>query len=80
MSTPEEVRSRLLKAFENSEKGPITLAEDWGLERNHIREFLIAKKNSLNYEVIEALSEHFKIPINLLTIRKMRKKRKQTAA
>lgn len=80
MSTPEEVRARLLKAFEHSEKGPITLAEDWGLERNHIREFLVGKKNSLNYEVIEALSEYFKIPINLLTIRKMRRKRKQPAA
>lgn len=79
MSTPEEVRARLKKAFESSEKGPITLAEDWGLERNHIREFLVQKKNSLNHEVIEALSEHFGIPINLLTIRKMRKKRKSAA-
>ncbi len=80
MSTPEEVRARLLKAFEHSEKGPITLAEDWGLERNYIREFLIEKKRSLDHEVIEALSEYFGIPINLLTIRKMRKKRKPSAA
>lgn len=79
MSTPEEVRARLKKAFESSEKGPITLAQDWGLERNHLREFLIGKKDSLKYEVIESLSDHFGIPINLLIIRRLKKKKKNAA-
>jgi len=79
MSSPEEVRARLKKAFEGSDKGPITLALDWGLERNHLREFLIGKKDSLKYEVIESLSEHFGIPINLLIIRRLKKKRKSAA-
>lgn len=79
MSTPEEVRARLLKAFEHSDKGPITLAEEWDLERNHIREFLIGKKNSLKYEVVEDLSNYFGIPINLLIIRRPKKKKKNAA-
>lgn len=79
MSSPEEVRGRLLKAFEGSDKGPITLALDWGLERNHLREFLVGKKDSLKYEVIESLSEHFGIPISLLIIRRLKKKRKTAA-
>jgi hypothetical protein len=79
MSSPAEVRARLLKAFEGSDKGPITLALDWGLERNHLREFLVGKKDSLKYEVIESLSEHFGIPINLLIIRRLKKKKKSAA-
>jgi hypothetical protein len=79
MSTAEEVRNRLKKAFETSGASPITLALDWGLERNHLREFLIGKKDSLKYEVIESLSEHFGIPINLLIIRRLKKKRKSAA-
>lgn len=76
MSTVDEVRSRLQRAFQGSEESPITLALKWDLERNHIREFLKGKKNSLKHEVIENLSEHFGIPIDLLIIRRPKKKRK----
>jgi hypothetical protein len=79
MSTPEEVRNRLRKAFEGSGESPITLAQEWGLERNHIREFLIAKKDSLKHEVVELLSGHFGIPLDLLIIRRLKKKRKTAA-
>jgi hypothetical protein len=68
MSTVDEVRNRIRRAFEVSkEKGSketaITLAKEWGFGRDHIREFLIGKKDSLKYEVVENLSEHFGIPI-----------------
>jgi hypothetical protein len=76
MSTVEEVRNRLQRAFEGSGQSPITLALEWGLERNHIREFLRGKKDSLKYEVIESLAEHFGIPLNLLIIRRPKKRRK----
>lgn len=76
MSTVDEVRNRLQRAFNDSGESPITLALLWDLERNHIREFLIGKKNSLKYEVVENLSEHFGISIDLLIIRRPKKKRK----
>jgi len=79
MSSPEEVRRRLKKAFEGSKESPMTLAREWGLERNHIREFLRGKKDSLKYEVVENLAAHFGIPIELLIIRRLKKKR-ETAA
>ena len=76
MATVDEVRSRLQRAFESSGQSPITLALTWELERNHIREFLTGKKSSLKHEVIEKLSEHFEIPIDLLIIRRPKRRRK----
>ena len=76
MSTVDEVRHRLDQAFARTGDSPITLALKWDLERNHLREFLIGKKQSLKHEVIEMLSEHFDIPLDLLIIRRQKKKRK----
>lgn len=76
MSSVDEVRHRIQQAFDRTGQSPITLALEWDLERNHIREFLIGKKQSLKYEVVENLSEHFGIPKDLLIIRRPKKKRK----
>lgn len=80
MPSHEEVRHRLKQAFERpGAEGPITLAKNWDLGRDHIREFLIGKKDSLRYEVLEHLSEHFNIPLNLLIIRRQKKKKQKAA-
>ncbi len=76
MSSVDEVRSRIRQAFERSGESPITLALAWDFERNHIRDFLDGKKDSLKPEVLQMISEHYGIPFNLLIITRQRKKRK----
>jgi len=76
MSTVDEVRHRVSQAFAKSGDSPITVALEWELERNHIREFLIGKKESLKPEVLQLLSDRYGIPFNLLIIKRQRKKRK----
>jgi hypothetical protein len=76
MSTVDEVRHRVRQAFEHSGHSPITVAEEWDLERNHIRDFLEGKKDSLKPEVLQLLSENYGIPFHLLIIKRQRKKRK----
>jgi hypothetical protein len=79
MSTVQEVRARIQQAFDRSEQSPITVALEWELERNHIRDFLDGKKDSLKSEVLLMLSERYNIPFNLLIIKRQRKKRKAAA-
>ncbi len=76
MPTVEEVRTRLNHVFERSGDSPITLAIDWGFGRDHIRDFLEARKDSLKYEVVEMLAEKYDISLDLLIIRRPRRKRK----
>jgi hypothetical protein len=71
-----QVRAKLQELFDRPGESPITLALKWGLERNHIREFLIGKKDSLKHDVMLDLSEYFEVPIEDLTIRRAKKKRK----
>jgi hypothetical protein len=79
MSTVDEVRHRIQQAFTKTGDSPITVAQDWGYERNHIREFLIGKKESLKTEVLLLISEKYGIPFNMLVIKRQRKKRKTAA-
>lgn len=76
MSTLVEVRARIHQAFERSGDSPISIALEWDLERNHIRDFLDGKKDSLKPEVLQNLSERYNIPFNMLIIRRQKKKRK----
>ena len=76
MSSVEEVRNRIRRAIEGSGDKPVTLALEWGFERNHIRDFLEAKKDSLKPEVLAAISERYGIPFPMLIIKRQRKKRK----
>ena len=76
LSSVEEVRNRIRRAIEGSGDKPVTLALEWGFERNHIRDFLEAKKDSLKPEVLAAISERYGIPFPMLIIKRQRKKRK----
>lgn len=76
MSSVDEVRARIHQAFERSGDSPISMAQLWDLERNHIRDFLDGKKDSLKPEVLQNISEHYGIPFNMLIIRRQKKKRK----
>lgn len=76
MSSVEEVRQRIRQAFAKSGDSPITVALEWELERNHIRDFLDRGKESLKPEVLLLISERYGIPFNLLIIKRQKKKRK----
>jgi hypothetical protein len=76
MSSVEEVRQRIQQAFDRSGDSPITIALEWDFERNHIRDFLERKKDSLKPEVLQNISERYGIPISLLIIKRQKKKRK----
>ena len=76
MSSVEEVRTRIQQAFDRSGDSPITVALEWEFERNHIRDFLERKKDSLKPEVLQNLSDRYGIPLGMLIIKRQRKKRK----
>jgi hypothetical protein len=79
MSSVDEVRHRIQQAFDRTGESPITVALEWDFERNHIRDFLEGKKDSLKPEVLENLSVRYGIPLNMLIIKRQRKKRKAAA-
>lgn len=76
MSSVDEVRQRIQAVFTKTGHSPITVALAWDLERNHIRDFLDGKKDSLKPEVLQLLSDEYGIPFNMLIIKRQRKKRK----
>lgn len=69
MPTVDQIRHLLARALEKK-GGPITVAQELGYERNHIRDFLEGKKRSLRTEVMLALSEYLEIPFKDLVITK----------
>lgn len=75
MPTVNEVRARIALAIERSGDQPVTLALDWGVGRDHIRDFLTGRKDSLKLDVLEAISERYDIPLTQLIIRRARRKR-----
>lgn len=79
MSSVDEVRNRIRRAMDAAGDKPVTLALEWGFERNHIRDFLESKKDSLKPEVLENVSQRYGIPFSLLIIKRQRKKRKAAA-
>jgi hypothetical protein len=76
MSSVQEVRQRVQQAFDRTGQSPITVALEWELGRDHIRDFLEGKKDSLKPEVLLMLSERYGIPFNMLIIKRQKKKRK----
>lgn len=76
MSSVDEVRQRVQAAFTKTGDSPISIALEWELERNQIRDFLEGKKDSLKPEVLQLLSERYGIPFSSLIIKRQRKKRK----
>lgn len=75
MATIDQIRRRIEKAMEAEGEGPVWLAGEMGLERNHIRDFLQGKKASLKTEAMLAIAERYSIPFNDLVITKERRAR-----
>jgi hypothetical protein len=73
MPTLDQIRNTITKALDKQGTGAVTVAQELGLERNHIRDFLKGDKNSLKTEVMLALSEHLSIPFKDLIISKEKK-------
>jgi hypothetical protein len=69
MPTVDQIRHTLARALEKK-GGPITVAQELGFERNHIRDFLEGKKRSLKTEVTLALAEYLEIPFKDLVVTK----------
>lgn len=77
MSSVDEVRRRIQQALDHARDSPITLALEWDLGgRDHLRDFLEGRKNSLKPEVLQLLSERYEIPFQQLIIKRPRKRRK----
>lgn len=68
MTTVDQIRRKIQKAMDDKGEGPVTVALDLGLERNHIREFMIGKKRSLKTEVMMLISERYGIPFKELLV------------
>lgn len=68
MATIDQIRRRIERAMEAEGEGPVWLAGELGLERNHIRDFLQGKKASLKTEAMMAISQRYDIPFNELLI------------
>lgn len=70
MATVDQIRRRLERAMNAAGEGPVWLAGELGMERNHIRDFLQGKKRSLKTETMMALSERYSIPFKDLVVTK----------
>jgi hypothetical protein len=73
--TVDQIRNIITKALEKKGVGAITAALELGYERNHIREFLIGKKESLKTEVSLALADYLDIDFKDLVITKEKRRR-----
>lgn len=76
MPTLDQIRYTITKALDRKGAGAVTVAQELGLERNHIRDFLKGDKNSLKTEVMISLSEYLDIPFKDLIISKEKKLRR----
>jgi hypothetical protein len=70
MPSVEQIRYRIQKAMDGAGEGAVSVAVDMGFERNHLRDFLEGKKQSLKTEVMLAISERYHIPFKDLIITK----------
>lgn len=74
--TVDQIRGIIQKALDKKGVGPVTAALDLGYERNHIREFLIGKKESLKTEVSIAIAEYLEIDFKDLIVTKEKRQRR----
>lgn len=75
MATVQEVRNLIQHVLDRNGHSPITVAEEWGLERTHIWDFLDGRKDSLKTEVLKMFSDQYGIKFELLIITRPKKKR-----
>jgi len=76
MPTLDQIRITIAKALEKQGTGAVTVAQELGLERNYVRDFLKGDKNSMKTEVMLAISERLDIPFKDLVISKEKKLRR----
>jgi len=76
MPTLDQIRYTITRALDKKGEGAVTVAQELGLERNYIRDFLKGDKNSIKTEVALALSEYLEIPFKDLIISKEKKLRR----
>ena len=72
MATVDEIRQTIALAMQRKNEGPVEAALDMGLERNHLRDFLEGRKQSLKTEIMLAIAERYSIPFKDLIITKQR--------
>ena len=70
MATVDQIRRTIAAAMEKVGEGPVSVAIDLGLERNHLRDFMEGKKQSLKTEVMLLISERYSIPFKDLIVTK----------
>lgn len=56
--------------MDDAGEGPVTVAGEIGLERNHLSDFFQGRKNSLKTETMIALGDRYNIPIKDLVVTK----------
>lgn len=68
MRPVDQIRRRIQKAMDDAGLGPVTVALELGWERNHLRDYLDGKKDSLKTERMIQISERFGIPFKELVV------------
>jgi len=76
MPSLDQIRLTIAKALDKQGTGAVTVAQELGLERNYVRDFLKGDKRSMKTEVMLALSERLGIPFKDLVISKEKKLRR----
>jgi hypothetical protein len=79
MPSIEQIRHKIQRAMAGAGEGPVAVAVELGLERNHLRDFLTGKKRSLKTETMLAISERYGIPFKDLIVTKEKNQRRAVA-
>ena len=80
MPTADQVRHTIARAMERKGEGPVTVALDLDLERNHLRDFMEGKKDSLKPHVVMALAERYGLDFKDLIIKREKPSRQRRTA
>jgi len=70
MPTVDQIRHTIAIALEKKGQGPVTVAQELGMERNYLRDFLQGTKSSLKTEFVLALAEYLDLDFKNLVITK----------
>lgn len=76
MPTVDQIRQTIDRALDKKGVGPVTAAQELGLERNYIRDFLSGDKNSIKTEVMLAIAEYLGINFKDLIVTKEKRVRR----
>ena len=74
MRPVDQIRHRIQMAMDAAGIGPVTVAQELGWERNHLRDYMEGKKDSLKTEKMLQISDRFGIPFQELIVGGTRRK------